>query len=678
MRALLLACALLLSLPVFAASTPWEKADHSEIRLVSGGFLDGAHRVGLHLKMEEGWKTYWRTPGDAGLPFAVSTDGSENLQSAQILWPAPRRSVDYGEIESFGYKHEVVIPFPVVPTDPAAPTLLKAEVKYAICKEICLFVDKTLTLPLDPSVLASEEDSELMRQALDSLPRPLADSGITATAPMLDADAGKLSLTLTGPNPFTNSDVLIELSPSFRFAKPEILEMDGGRSIKVIAPAQVLVSDQVLPGKQVTLTLVSDDAPAYEWQAAIGQAESYGSSHLLLMLGFALLGGFILNLMPCVLPVLSLKILGVLKKTGKADRVVRTGFLASALGIVVSFLLLAAIVVALKMAGVSVGWGFQFQEPYFIIGLCILLTVFTANMFGLFELQLPERLNQWMYHRTAGENYLAHFLTGAFATLMATPCSAPFLGTAIGFAFSEGALMTFALFFAMGVGLALPYLLIALFPALVKRMPKPGPWMARVKLALGLMLVATIIWLLSVLAGQAEWRLAIMIGFALAILFTYFVLRPNMSNASLRLGLGIAILGVILLLPVLVASPKGQSEITSGSVWQPFDRPSIAKLVSEGKVVMVDVTADWCLTCKANKLFVLDSSEIKEKLASEHIVAMRADWTNRDLAIAEYLKSFGRYGIPFNVVYGPKAPEGIPLPELLTKSLVTDAIEKAK
>jgi len=345
----------------------------------------------------------------------------------------------------------------------------------------------------------------------------------------------------------------------------------------------------------------------------------------------ALLGGLILNLMPCVLPVLSIKILGALSHGGAERGHVRAAFLASAGGIVVSFLALAGAAVAVKSAGAAVGWGIQFQQPVFLAVMIALLLLFATNLWGLFEIRLPSALMSVGASGAAHHTLLGHFLSGAFATLLATPCSAPFLGTAVGFALARGPAEITAIFAALGLGMALPYLAVAAWPGLATRLPKPGAWMLTVKKAMGAALAATALWLASILATQT--------GF-----------------------LGAA-----------TEAAAGKADIA----WAAFDEAAIARNVAEGKVVFVDVTADWCITCKVNKAAVVERGAVAQLLSSGSVVAMRADWTKPDDAIARYLAGFDRYGIPFNAVYGPGAPQGVALSELLTEAEVLAALEKA-
>ena len=384
-------------------------------------------------------------------------------------------------------------------------------------------------------------------------------------------------------------------------------------------------------------------------------------------LGAALLGGLILNVMPCVLPVLSIKLASALQARDASLRRVRGGFLAAAAGVVAFFAVLAAGVVAARAAGVAVGWGVQFQQPAFLAAMVVLMALFAANLFGLFEVALPSRAQTAM-GRAGGGGYGGDFATGAFAAVMATPCSAPFVGSAVAYAITRGAGETVAVFLAMGVGLALPYLAVAARPSLVRRLPRPGRWMGTVRTVLGMVMAGAVVWLTSVLwqsggTGAVAATLAVVAAMLGGIALWR---RPALVGAA---GLAVAALAA-----GAVPAPAPRMAASVAGAWEPFDRAGLMPAAAEG-VVFVDVTAAWCLTCKANKRLVLDRAAVAEAL--DGVTAMRADWTRPDPAIGDYLAEHGRYGIPFNAVYGPGAPEGIVLPEVLTEAAVMDALAAA-
>jgi suppressor for copper-sensitivity B len=389
----------------------------------------------------------------------------------------------------------------------------------------------------------------------------------------------------------------------------------------------------------------------------------------------------ILNLMPCVLPVLSLKLLAFVGHGGRhggAERQrVRLSFLASTAGVLASFLILAGAIAGLRAAGITVGWGLQFQQPDFLAGMALLLTLLAGNLWGWFELPLPGFASRLSQAADRHHGLIGDFLTGGLATLLATPCTAPFLTTAVGFALAGGTAQIFVIFLAMGLGLAAPYLLVAAWPALAAHLPRPGAWMITLKRILGIAMGGTAIWLLYVLAAQAGRTASLISAAALVgviVLLAWRHLRSNLRRAGLVVASVLALLSPTVFAGAPAASPDSAQTQTA---WRNFSETALADLVGQGKTVLVDVTADWCINCQVNKALVLDHGWVAEQLATGKIVGLKADWTRPDPAIARYLASFGRYGIPFNAVYGPRAQQGLPLPTVLSESVIKEAAGQA-
>ena len=413
-----------------------------------------------------------------------------------------------------------------------------------------------------------------------------------------------------------------------------------------------------------------------------GGAQAAGSGRGFLwfvLLGFV--GGLILNAMPCVLPVLSLKVFGLVKSAEGGRRALTTGSLATAGGIVLSFLLLAAAAIAARSAGIAVGWGIQFQEPLFVGALAVIILLFTLNMWGLFEIRLPTALAR-VGSSGPSEGLAGHLVTGFFATLMATPCSAPFLGTALGFALTQDAGTTAAMFGAIGTGMASPYLLLAAFPAAGRVLPKPGPWMATFKVVMGFLLAAALVWLLFVMAGLVSApRVAFFeIGLLAVALAVWLTSRWGSRPAGRRIS---ALAAAVLAVGAIATVAQGRSEggaVTVGVApedrliaWEPFDRDRADELSAAGSYVFVDVTADWCFTCKVNETLFIETEEVAGAFEEHGVIAMRADWTRRDDSISSYLADFGRYGIPFYVLYRP-GREPYVFSELISKSAIIDLL----
>ncbi|MEI8396810.1 MAG: protein-disulfide reductase DsbD domain-containing protein [Rhodospirillaceae bacterium] len=632
--------------PVSAATGPTVPLDMVDARLMTA--VDAAGNsasvpLGLEIRLKPGWKTYWRSPGDAGLPPRIDWSGSVNLAGTEIAWPAPVRFTLFG-LETFGYVGEVVLPITARRTGTDRPLELRAGVDLLVCHDICVPArfDLSLNVPAGPA--APSADAEQIARYARTVPGNGRDSGLSVTvAQDLGGNPPVLKLEADARDPFATPDLFLEGgSPDspLIFKAPEVRLERGGRHLTarlVLVPAGGAAEPvRSLIGRPLPVTLV-DGTRSVETRLTVTAATAGGEPGLALILVLALLGGLILNLMPCVLPVLSLKVLSVLGHGGGDVRAVRAGFLASAAGIVCSFLGLAAVMIALKAAGAAAGWGIQFQQPLFLAVMAVVVALFAGNLWGLFEVPLPRFIAAAAEKPESPGALAGPFLTGLFATLLATPCSAPFLGTAVGFALARGPMDILAVFLALGLGLALPYLMVAAFPRIATALPRPGRWMITLRRGLGLALAATALWLLWLLVAVMT--------------------PPPMMEAALE-------------------HAPGRAEADG---WLRFDPTELQTKVAAGQVVFVDVTADWCLTCIANKRLVLDRPEVAARLhdPAGSVVTMRADWTRPDPAISAYLASFGRYGVPFNAVYGPGAPEGLALPELLNSEAVLEGLARA-
>jgi suppressor for copper-sensitivity B len=677
------------------AASEWVRTDQTALRLVSAVEGTGDARsvlLGLHFRLDPGWKVYWRSAGDAGYPPRVNWSGSQNLAEAHIDWPAPLRFSVLG-FETLGYKDEVVLPVAVRLSEPGQPLALAADVDYLTCNEVCIPYQAKLSLDLPAGAAHPSPFAHLINRFVVRVPGPSHGVTVERIGQFAGPAGTVVRVEATALMPFAAPDVYLEGPPELTFGAPRVALRDGGR--RALLDVDVAGADKLkapLAETRLTATVVDGERAADRLFEAIpilpagtaplpamAKAVTPIATGLAAMLGLALVGGLILNLMPCVLPVLSLKLLSVVGHGGGERGHVRLSFVASAAGIVAAFLTLAGGLVALKAGGAAIGWGIQFQQPWFLIAMTLVVTLFAANLWGLFEIGLPSWVGALdeRAHRVRGVG--GHFLSGVFATLLATPCTAPFLGTAVGFALARGAAEIFAVFAALGVGMALPYLAVAAVPSLATRLPRPGRWMERLKQLLGLALAATAGWLLTVLGAVVGAAAAAAIGGLMAAAALFLRHRLPVFRR-----VGGALVATLALLAFFVpaqapSSPAGgppPAKADAGIVWQPFDPEAIARLVGEGKVVFVDVTADWCITCQVNKALVINQGEVARRLKGD-VVALRADWTRPSDEIAHYLAGFGRYGIPFNAIYGPAAPAGIVLPELLTEADVLAALDRA-
>ncbi|MGD2116380.1 MAG: thioredoxin family protein [Acidobacteriota bacterium] len=413
-----------------------------------------------------------------------------------------------------------------------------------------------------------------------------------------------------------------------------------------------------------------------------GTGAAAGQS-LLLMLGLGVVGGLILNLMPCVLPVLSLKVFGLVKSAGQGRGAVVGGSLATALGILLSFWALGGAAVIARAAGAAVGWGVQFQNPVFVVFLLVVVVLFCLNLWGLFEIPLPQFVARAAGSAGPREGVAGHLASGLFATLMATPCSAPFLGTAIAFALAQPAAIIFAIFTAVGIGMALPYLVLAAAPRLAGLLPKPGAWMDVLRKVMGFLLAGAAVWLLYVLASQVSrearaWIELSMLGMALLVWLRQRALTSAVLQRAADVGVAAVAAGAILIgwqanAAQAVAPGDGAGDLIQ---WVEFDRDRAETLAREGTLVFVDVTADWCFTCKVNERLVLETEPVAAAFEEHAVVPMKADWTNRNDRIAAFLEDHGRFGIPFYLLYRPGREPHV-FSELISKDQLIRLVEEA-
>lgn len=671
------------------AASNWTATPEARARLVAGVNATGVATTapfGLEFVLKEGWKTYWRAPGPQGYPPRLDWSGSENVADAEIIWPTPERFTILG-YDSIGYKNQALLPLNVTFKDASKPAQLRLTVDYLTCAEICIPQLAELKLDLPSGAPTPTEHAFAIDRARGQAPAPSGVGGRIervwldgpADQPTLVAEAA-VGVDLAG------LDLFVDGLDGYFFRAPAIEPLGAGRvrlrAVAIEAPPAAAQIGQAAVytlryGDQAFVQEASLTAPpvglAPTRPGAGGVTSSSAGPGLLLMLGIAFLGGLILNVMPCVLPVLAIKLMGALKHASGGRGAVRRGFLASAAGIVVSFFALAGGAVALQAAGVAVGWGMQFQQPLFVGVMALVMALFAANLWGIFEFGTPTVAGRaGAALPQENDSPWGSFWTGVLATALATPCSAPFVGAALSFALTQGSGEIFAIFAAMGLGLASPYLLTAAFPGVARFMPKPGGWMIAFKKILAVAVAATGLWLLWVLWRQAGDVAAAVA--AVAAVFAVFSLGRLRGGRGWA-GAGVAALAGLVAIGLTAAAPADAGD--AGPEWARFDQADLTRRVNAGEIVLVDVTADWCVTCKWNKAAVLSQEPVVGLLQAPGVTAMQADWTRPDPAISAYLASFGRYGIPFNVVYGPNAPEGVPLPELLSADAVKAALAKA-
>ncbi|MEE3502935.1 SCO family protein [Acidiphilium acidophilum] len=493
-----------------AAGTPWVGNQHAAARLITATEATGnAPRVdaGLQIRLERGWHAYWRNPGAAGIPPSIDWTGSTNVKSVHMYWPAPHRYMLYGLVTQ-GYEHGVVLPLSIVAKRPGAPMVLHALVHYSACKTICIPYTAKLTLSLPAGLAVPGPQARLITQAWTHVPGTLAQAGLSLSRVVVSrspphGNTAILSLVVDAQGArLSRPDLFIQNQFANATAGAPKGWLDTGHRRGVLSVTLKGEKIAAIAGRKLRFTLENGSTAAvFSATPVFGPIPPHGAGvSLALILAIALLGGLILNVMPCTLPVLSLKLMSFAGASGGERRDLRITLLATALGIVVSYLMLAGVVIGLKAIGATIGWGIQFQQPWFLGAMAAITTLFAASLWEWLPIPLPGVAARTATMGRDGNATKAAFLTGVFATLLATSCSAPFIGVAVGFALARDPLVILEIFAALGVGMALPYLLVAAFPGLVRWMPKPGRWMVVLRVILGFAMLVTAIWLIWIIS----------------------------------------------------------------------------------------------------------------------------------------------------------------------------------
>jgi DsbC/DsbD-like thiol-disulfide interchange protein/cytochrome c biogenesis protein CcdA len=601
---------------------------HAELIADADGIVPGMPvTLGLHLQAEPGWHTYWQYPGDAGVPTRIDWTLPAGFKAGPIQWPAPMIDKEPGDIVSYVYPGDVLLPVKIeTPPDlkPGQTIELRAHASWLVCKEICVpgKADLTLTLPVVASSHSANDG--LFQEARGRLPR--------AGSPPFGASWSREGQTLVLGLQKLSPSTFIEFFPipgDVQIGHPTV----AAQSVRIPLLDPKATADSI-DGVVVLHKWVEHSSirmpplPDEIWQLSNPPVASpaplptssfiipiFPTLPLLHWLVFGFLGGLILNVMPCVLPVIALKIFGFIRQAGESPRrILALGFTFVA-GIFAWFLFLAGLIVGFKAAGHQLNWAFQFQHPAFVAVMVVILLLFSLNLLGVFEIVLPGRVQAGIQDAAGEEGYAGTFWHGVFATLMATPCTAPFLGPALGFALAQPAGIVFAMFGSIAAGMSAPYAVLAVKPAWLRYLPKPGIWMVRVKQALGVLLMGTVLWL--------GW-----------VLYKQVASRP-----------------------------------------EPFP-PQLAHALAQDKIVFVDFTADWCVNCKVNERLVLDSAPVEEAFRQKGVILLKADWTSGDADITALLRKFGRAGVPCYVVYPPHGQPMV-LPEVITQEIVVHALDVA-
>jgi thiol:disulfide interchange protein DsbD len=637
--------------------------------------------AGLYFQLDPGWHIYWINAGDAGEPPRMEWKLPPGIAAGELQFPAPQR-LPLGPLMDFGYEGSVLFPVPMHAGSslrPGTTATLAGHLSFLVCSSVCIpgkadlqHVVRIAATPGPPNA----EAASLFQSALRHLPRSLP-AGASVTVAQ---NATNFAITYrTGQRIASAEFYPFDSGLIVNAAQQKVEPLPDGVRISV-AKAQGL---KQVPA-QLHGLLKLPDGTAYQFTSPIVAATAApvpaksGTHDLPRILGFAFLGGLILNLMPCVFPVLFIKGLSLVQFSGEERKRLRLHGLMYTLGILVSFWIIVAVLLALRSTGQHLGWGFQFQSPYFVAVMALLFFFLGLSLAGMFEVGLS--LTSAGGGLTQRGGYTGSFFTGVLATVVATPCTAPFMGAAIGFALAQSALITFAVFTLLALGLAAPYVALTLHPAWIRLLPKPGAWMEVLKQAVSIPIFAAVIWMVWVFAQIAGSNgvAALLGGFLLVAIAGWVLGRWPARKISTLVA--VLLIAASIVLPGMAArqmNPAGPalSQQSQTGAWQPFSPERLAEYRAQGKPVFVDFSAAWCLSCQVNERVVLDRPEMEAAFRQHGVITMRADWTNHDDTITEALGQLGRSGVPTYALYSG-GPETAPvlLPEVLTKQIVLDAL----
>ena len=640
--------------------------------------------AGLYFKLDQGWHIYWSNAGDSGEPPAIKWALPAGVTGGPLQFPAPKR-LPLGPLMDFGYEGEVLFPIPMQVASTFTPSgdtaRLGGKVNWLVCREVCIpghaeLAVERKAIAQAPSVEADvSSDAALIQRFQHTLPQTLP--------------AGNQAKFESTPKGFTLAIVTGKREDSAQFFPfdQNILANAAPQTVKPLKNGVqlTLAKDDNLTTapKELHGLLVLGDGRAYEFHATPGAlaaaaSDAHGLAGIVL---FAFIGGIILNLMPCVFPVLFIKGLALVQSSSEERHKLRRHGMVYTLGILASFWAVVAALLILRGAGHHLGWGFQFQSPVFLALMALLLFFLGLSLAGQFEIGLTLTSAGGSLANKSG--YAGSFFTGVLAVIVATPCTAPFMGAAIGYALANSAIVTFAVFTALALGLAAPYLLLAFNPAWTRILPRPGAWMEVLKQAVAIPIFGTVIWLVWVFnqtAGPSA-LVALLTAFLMLAIAGWILGRWPAKAAATVAAMVVLILAVAL--PVVAADklapPASGAAAAAGSAgtqWEPFTPELVAKYRAQGKPVFVDFTASWCLSCQVNERVVLDRADVQQKLASSGVALVRADWTRHDEVIAQTLAGLGRSGVPTYAFY-PADPSQQPqlLPEVLTPGIVLSALD---
>ncbi|MEY2575326.1 MAG: hypothetical protein QOF80_813 [Verrucomicrobiota bacterium] len=645
--------------------------------------------VGLLLHMVPNWHTYWKFPGDAGIPTEIKWKLPEGWKAGEIQWPIPLKLDEPGDIQIYGYHDEVLLMQEITPPVSLkdSSVQLAADTNWLVCEKICIPGNANLKMDLPVAAESAPANEEIFSRYRRSLPQNWPDPKVARGSWKRQGAELQLTVESTALASYPAADFFPLPEASVVVSHPKT---ERGTDGKIVFRIPIETADKNLSALNgiVVFGQSENGAGRNAWSLTAPSATASGplfSEGLAKFLLFGFLGGLILNLMPCVLPVISLKIFGFVQQAGQDRRRILRSGLAFIAGIFAWFIGLALLLIGLKSAGREITWAFQFTNPYFVVLMSAVVLVFALNLFGVFEISLPQFASRGVLGWTAREGEAGSFFEGVFATVLATPCTAPFLGTALGFAFTQSGWTILLMFLAIASGMASPYFLLSAQPAWLRLLPKPGAWMVRVKQLMGFLLLATLLFLLAVLGAERGveaiiWTACFLLVLSLACWMKGAFIVPTASATARFVSLVLMLVlvlgsGYYFIGEKFAAAKTVSAETQTVGGWQPFTPQLLETELKQGHAVFVDFTAAWCLTCKFNEVNVLEAGAVRDAFQRHGITKIKADWTNADPAITKILKQFGRPGVPMYVLYPGNHAEPILFPEVLTQNMILEKLE---
>jgi thiol:disulfide interchange protein DsbD len=659
--------------------------------------------LGMRIQHQPHWHTYWKNPGDSGLPTSLAWTLPAGFATGEIVWPTPKQ-LPVGPLMNYGYEGELLLSVPLTVPEgfngPSMPVQLRAD--WLVCKEICIPESGEFKLDLPTRPMTTH--AALFSQAHAAQPRSVP--ALTAAAHL---EANTLVVEFQGMPPaiqgkpvqlFPETPGVLEhaaaVTPQWSTEKLVLrLPLSTQRSESPASMHAVMTAAHQSPGMRFSFDIkgtwpqpgagpatVAGTASSNAGSTPDGMPDASDTSWLPTLV-FAFLGGVILNLMPCVFPVLSLKVLGFAQHGGNRRKVVAGG-LAYTAGVVASFLLLAALLLVLRGSGEQLGWGFQLQSPLFVAGLAVLFTLIGLNLAGLFEFGtvLPGRIASVRARNPVADD----FLGGVLAVAIASPCTAPFMGAALGAALTQPTPEALIVFGALGIGMAAPYLAACLFPGIARILPRPGAWMGRFKTFMAFPMFATVVWLVWVLGQQVGINgVAAILGMLVAVAFAAWAFGiPARSNGGRWAWAGSAVASLLAVSvwawPALQGEPvtggTASTQAATSAIWEAWSPQMMERAHQEGQPVFVDFTAAWCVTCQYNKRMTLSDEALLKEFEAKNVLLLRADWTRRDTRITQELARLGRSGVPVYALYPAGADKPKLLSELLSVTQVREALKE--